>query len=47
MTKTLVILALIGMVFMVGNAAAVTRLKCASTTSTQNSGLYRISPAHL
>lgn len=40
MTKTMVILALIGMVFMVGNAAAVTRLRCASTTSTQNSGLY-------
>jgi len=40
MTKSLCTLALIGMVFLAGNAAAETRIKCASTTSTQNSGMF-------
>jgi tungstate transport system substrate-binding protein len=40
MTRICFILALIGMVFMASNAAAETRIKCASTTSTQNSGLF-------
>jgi len=40
MTKKIFILALIAMVFMVGGVNAETRIKCASTTSTQNSGLF-------
>jgi tungstate transport system substrate-binding protein len=33
-------MALIGIIFLAGGAAAETRIKCASTTSTQNSGLF-------
>ncbi len=40
MKMRLFVMALVGMVFMAGNVAAETRIKCASTTSTQNSGLF-------
>ena len=40
MGRTLVILALIGVVFTATNASAASRIRCASTTSTQNSGLF-------
>ena len=40
MAKTVFVLALIGMVFMAGKVFAETRIKCASTTSTQNSGMF-------
>ena len=40
MNKALFILALIGMVFVAGGVSAEIRIKCASTTSTQNSGLF-------
>src|SRR5512147_629138 len=40
MIKTLSIAALLGMVVMVAHVGAETRIKCASTTSTQNSGLF-------
>ena len=40
MTRILLIMSLIGSLFMAANVAAETRIKCASTTSTQNSGLF-------
>ena len=44
MLKSLSFLGLLGIMVVVGlaaeNAAAATRIKCASTTSTQNSGLF-------
>jgi tungstate transport system substrate-binding protein len=40
MAKTLLIMALIGSLFMAAKVGAETRIKCASTTSTQNSGLF-------
>lgn len=40
MTKSIFALALIAMVFAAGSVAAETRIKCASTTSTQNSGMF-------
>ncbi len=40
MVKGLCILALLAVVLAAGNASAETRIKCASTTSTQNSGLF-------
>jgi len=40
MVKTLALVALLGMVFMTATVAAATRIRCASTTSTQNSGLF-------
>jgi len=40
MARILLIVSLIGSLFMAGNVAAETRIKCASTTSTQNSGLF-------
>ena len=40
MKKPLVISALIISFFMAGSVTAETRIKCASTTSTQNSGLF-------
>ncbi len=41
MTKTVLISALIGVLLIVANVAAETRIKCASTTSTENSGLFK------
>jgi tungstate transport system substrate-binding protein len=40
MNLRLFVMALLGIIFLAGAAAAETRIKCASTTSTQNSGLY-------
>ena len=40
MARILLITALIGLLFMAANVSAETRIKCASTTSTQNSGLF-------
>jgi len=40
MARILLITLLIGSLFIAGNVAAETRIKCASTTSTQNSGLF-------
>jgi tungstate transport system substrate-binding protein len=40
MARILLILSLIGSLCMAANVAAETRIKCASTTSTQNSGLF-------
>jgi tungstate transport system substrate-binding protein len=40
MARILLIMSLIGSLFIAGNVAAETRIKCASTTSTQNSGLF-------
>ena len=40
MAETLLIMALIGSLFMAAKVGAETRIKCASTTSTQNSGLF-------
>jgi len=40
MARILLIMSLIGSLFIVANVAAATRIKCASTTSTQNSGLF-------
>ncbi|MFI5329866.1 MAG: substrate-binding domain-containing protein [Desulfobaccales bacterium] len=37
---SLCVIVLIGMMFMAGAVSAETRIKCASTTSTQNSGLF-------
>ena len=41
MTKMVLISALIGALLVVTNVAAETRLRCASTTSTENSGLFK------
>ena len=41
MTKMVLISALIGILLIVANVAAETRLRCASTTSTENSGLFK------
>jgi len=40
MKMRLFVMALVGVVFLAGDVAAATRIKCASTTSTQNSGLF-------
>ena len=40
MNLRLFIMALVGIIFLAGAAAAETRIKCASTTSTLNSGLF-------
>jgi tungstate transport system substrate-binding protein len=40
MARILLITSLIGALFIAANVAAATRIKCASTTSTQNSGLF-------
>jgi len=40
MTRILLILSMISLLFMAANVGAETRIKCASTTSTQNSGLF-------
>ncbi|MCG2773626.1 MAG: extracellular solute-binding protein [Desulfobacterales bacterium] len=40
MARILLIMSMIGSLFMAANVAAETRIKCASTTSTQNSGLF-------
>jgi tungstate transport system substrate-binding protein len=40
MLKALCVLAVLALVMMAGNSAAATRIKCASTTSTLNSGLF-------
>ena len=40
MARILLILSLIGSLFMAASVAAETRIKCASTTSTQNAGLF-------
>ena len=40
MARILLIMSLIGSLFIAANVAAETRIKCASTTSTQNSGLF-------
>jgi tungstate transport system substrate-binding protein len=40
MARILLIMSLIGSLFMAANVGAETRIKCASTTSTQNSGLF-------
>ena len=40
MARILLITLLIGSLFIAGNVSAETRIKCASTTSTQNSGLF-------
>jgi len=40
MLKGLCVLAVLALVMTAGKASAVTRIKCASTTSTQNSGLF-------
>jgi tungstate transport system substrate-binding protein len=40
MARILLITSLIGLLFIAANVSAETRIKCASTTSTQNSGLF-------
>src|SRR3989339_1216020 len=40
MAKILLLMSLIGSLFIAANVAAETRIKCASTTSTQNSGMF-------
>jgi tungstate transport system substrate-binding protein len=40
LARILLIMSLIGSLFIAANVAAETRIKCASTTSTQNSGLF-------
>ena len=40
MARILLIMSLIGSLFIAANVVAETRIKCASTTSTQNSGLF-------
>ena len=40
MAKILLLMSLIGSLLIAANVAAETRIKCASTTSTQNSGLF-------
>jgi len=40
MARILLITSLIGSIFIAANVSAETRIKCASTTSTQNSGLF-------
>ncbi|HLD46958.1 MAG TPA: substrate-binding domain-containing protein, partial [Desulfobaccales bacterium] len=40
MARILLLMSLIGSLFIAANVAAETRIKCASTTSTQNSGMF-------